>query len=594
VVSRLEGSIHAGIAEEVQPTPPPPSRNLIVEQSSCRMGVSQSKASEHILHTPKGSLKGIQLTSKDGKPIYQRYTKLPYAQPPVGPLRWRRPQPLPPDWSFNSAPDTPGDHTKFGPVCPQPVYDHKKATLDNPDAAPLPPHIHDEECLFVNVFVPPGPPPPTGWPVVFFIHGGWLQVGDAMQDHVYDPEDLFTSTDHPRIIISPTYRLNLLGFLAGQPLADAHEDEAPGNYGFWDQRMALEWTAENVKHFGGNANNVTVGGLSAGANSTFFQLYYDTYQPPEKRLIKRVFLWSNAVGIQPDSATSHKATSQFTELCTAVGVDTSLSSPAQLAALRKIPSTTLIASIARLKLHTFRGTTDNSFIPPSFLQTLHSGSFTTLLADHGISVLVGEVANEWNLYKLVNPPTSLAGLRLQLRNYYPDAVVEALLEHYTHPAADGGSDTEQDAWRSTYARIVADCQVHAVIRGLTSILLSPPDSSGVRALPESAVHRYRICWRAASMDGWIDPNVGVCHGADAPVWWCSGFRAGYTEDDRKKVKEFLGPFGRFIAGEETEWGAEGLRGLREMGRDGVTRTVVDEEWEGGMGVWECMKRAQGM
>jgi carboxylesterase type B len=74
------------------------------------MGVSQSKASEHILHTPKGSLKGIQLTSKDGKPIYQRYTKLPYAQPPVGPLRWRRPQPLPPDWSFNSAPDTPGDH----------------------------------------------------------------------------------------------------------------------------------------------------------------------------------------------------------------------------------------------------------------------------------------------------------------------------------------------------------------------------------------------------------------------------------------------------------------------------------------------------
>jgi carboxylesterase type B len=559
------------------------------------MGVSQSKASEHILKTPKGSLKGIRLTSKDGKLIYERYAKVPYAQPPVGALRWRRPQPLPSDWRFSTSSDVPSDYTKFGPVCPQPVYDHKKATLENPSAAPLADHIQDEDCLFVNIFVPPGTPPKAGWPVCFFIHGGWLQVGDAMQDHVHDLEDLFASTDIPRIVISPTYRLNMLGFLAGQPLADAHEDETPGNYGFWDQRLALEWTAENIKYFGGNADNITVGGLSAGANSTFFQLYYDTYLPPKKRLIKRVFLWSNAVGIQPNSVTSDTSTTQFAELCTAVGVDTTLPSKEQVDALRNVPSTTLIATIKTLKLHTFRGTTDSSFIPANFLQTLHSGNFTTKLAEHNIPVLLGEVADEWKLYRLVNPPTDAAGLTLQLRNYYPGSVVDAVLEHYDQPAADGNSIAEQDAWKDLYARIVADCQVHAMIRGLTSILLEPPDRPGVSALPVDSVHRYRICWRAASLDAWIDPAVGVCHGADAPVWWCSGFRAGYSDQDKEAVLEFLRPFGRFIAGEGgMEWGASGLREVREMGRDGVTRTVVDGDWERGMGVWECMKRAQGM
>lgn len=555
------------------------------------MGVSQSKASEHILETPKGLLKGIQLSSKDGKPIYQRYTKVPYAKSPVGPLRWRRPQPLPSDHSFNATVTEAGDYTKFGPVCPQPVYDHKKATLDNPNAAPLAPHIQDEDCLFVNIFVPAGTPPKGGWPVVFFVHGGWLQVGDAMQDHVYDPEDLFASTDVPRIIISPTYRLNMLGFLAGQPLADVHEDEAPGNYGFWDQRMALEWTAENIKYFGGNADNITMGGLSAGANSTFFQLYYDTYLPPEKRLIRRVFLWSNAVGIQPNSVTSDTTTIQFDELCTAVHVDTSLSSKEKLEGLRKVPSTTLIDSIKKLKLHTFRATTDDSFVPPHFLQSLHDGSFTTKLAENGISVLVGEVADEWKLYRLVNPPSDRSGLDLQLRNYYPGSVVEGLLKHYNLPIGDG----KEEEWKDAYARIVADCQVHAMIRGLTSILLSPPDRPGIKAVPESSVHRYRVRWRAASLDDWIDPAVGVCHGADAPIWWCSGFRAGYSEEDKQKVVDFHKPFGKFIAGEkDIGWAASGTGKVREFGSDGVIRTVEDEDWNRGMGVWNCMKQAQGL
>lgn len=557
------------------------------------MGVSQSKASESVLETPKGSLRGIRLASTDGKPIYQRYTKIPYAQPPTGALRWRRPQPLPSDHSFSTSSNQPGDYTKFGPICPQPIYDHKKATLDNPDAAPLAPHIQDENCLFVNIFVPAGKPPSKGWPVCFFIHGGWLQVGDAMQDHVYDPEDLFVSTESPRIVISPTHRLNMFGFLAGSVLKDAAEDPEPGNYGFWDQRMALEWTARNIKFFGGNPQNITVGGLSAGANSTFFQLYYDTYLPPDQRIIKRVFLWSNAVGIQPNSVTSEMADRQFAELCSVLKIPRALSAREKLSQLRAVPSTTLIATIKKLQLHTFRATTDNSFISPIFLRSLHDGTFTTRLAENGISVMVGEVADEGNLYRLVNPPSTREGLRLQLQNYYPVPVVEALLKHYSFP--DPNADGKEEEWKDAYAKIVADCQVHAMIRGLTSILLHPPTMSGIRALPDSSVYRYRVKFRAKSLDTWIDPDVGVCHGACAPIWWCSVFRTGCSDEDKQDVVEFLNPFGKFIAGgSDIGWGAKGTKQIREMGKDGKTNVVDDEDWERGMGVWTCMKDAQGI
>ena len=559
------------------------------------MGVSQSKASECVLETPKGSLRGIQLTSKDGQPIYQRYTKIPYAQPPTKALRWRRPQPLPSDYSFNTSSSQPGDYTKFGPVCPQPVYDYKKATLENPDAAPLEPHAQDEDCLFVNIFVPAGTPPSKGWPVCFFIHGGWLQVGDAMQDHEYDPEDLFASTDTPRIVISPTHRLNMFGFLAGSVLKELAEDPEPGNYGFWDQRLALEWTVANIGFFGGNPDNITVGGLSAGANSTFFQLYYDTYLPPEKRLIKRVFLWSNAVGIQPNPATSGMADLQFEELCSPaiLNINPTLPVMQKLDALRATQPETLISMIEKLNLHTFRATTDNDFISPEFLKSLHDGSFTTRLAENGVEVMVGEVADEGNLYRLVNPPSTFDGLRLQLQNYYPVPVVEALLKHYELP--DPNATGKEEEWKDAYAKIVADCQVHATIRGLTSTLLDPPQAYGVKALPESCMYRYRIRYRAKSLDTWIDPAVGVCHGADGPIWWCSVFRTGCSEKDKQHVIEFLKPFGKFIAGEaDIGWGAKGTRKIREMGTDGTTSVVEDEDWQRGMGVWTCMKGAQGI
>jgi carboxylesterase type B len=558
------------------------------------MGATQSTSRYCVLKTLKGSLKGIELLDKSGKAIYQRFTRVPFAQPPVGPLRWRRPQPLPADFTFSSSASEPGDFSTFGPICPQPVYTHNKAALDNPTAAPAIENTQDEDCLYLNIWIPSGPPPRNGWPIQFFIHGGWLQVGDAMQDHSEDPFDLLSSTSHPRIIISPTYRLNVFGFLTSPVIAECAEDPAPGNYGFWDQRAALEWTAANISLFGGDPTNITVGGLSAGANSAFFQLYYDTYLPPSERLIKRVYLYSNAVGIQPASATSSVTESQFNSLCTALSIPTSLPPHEILSQLRSVPFATLIDTLHKLDYHTFRASTDASFIAPSFLASLHSGAFTTKLAENNTSIMLGEVAHEARLYRLVNPPSDFSSLRVQLQNYYPAHVVDALLDstQYTLPNPETASS---DDWADIYATIVADCQVHAVIRGFAHSLLSPPRTPGIKALTPAKVHRYRISWRAKSLDEWILPAVGVCHAADIPIWWASGWRAGYTESDKEKVREWLEPFGRFIYGEdEIGWGTEemGETAIRLFDSEGAIRIVKDDLWEGRMGVWAVMWEAQ--
>jgi carboxylesterase type B len=134
------------------------------------------------------------------------------------------------------------------------------------------------------------------------------------------------------------YRINLFGFLASSVLAELAEDPGPGNYGFWDQRAALEWTAVNISYFGGDPANITVGGHSAGAYSTVFQLYHDTYLPAEERLIKRIFLYSNAVGVQPNAYSSDFNTTQFDELCSVLSVPAA-SSPAPRRSPVSAPST---------------------------------------------------------------------------------------------------------------------------------------------------------------------------------------------------------------------------------------------------------------
>ena len=119
--------------------------------------------------------------------------------------------------------------------------------------------------MYVNVWAPSGKPPLGGWPVIIWIHGGWLQLGDPMYDQNMHPYELISKTGFGLdvVVVAPGYRLNIFGFLG----ADV-DGELSGNWGFWDQSCAIEWISENVKYFGGNNQNVTLGGVSAGISNS--------------------------------------------------------------------------------------------------------------------------------------------------------------------------------------------------------------------------------------------------------------------------------------------------------------------------------------
>uniref|UniRef100_A0A674AGJ4 Carboxylic ester hydrolase n=1 Tax=Salmo trutta TaxID=8032 RepID=A0A674AGJ4_SALTR len=137
-----------------------------------------------------------------------------------------------------------------------------------------------EDCLYLNIWVPQGLSVSTGLPVMVWIFGGGYLVGGSMganflDNYLYDGEEI--ANRGKVIVVTLGYRVGTLGFLSS---GDA---SGPGNYGLWDQHAAIAWVNRNIRAFGGDPNNITVFGESAGAASVSFQ----TLSPHNKGLIRR-------------------------------------------------------------------------------------------------------------------------------------------------------------------------------------------------------------------------------------------------------------------------------------------------------------------
>lgn len=137
--------------------------------SIAAMDAPDSAKKSCVLQTARGSLKGIEVTDKKtDRPLYRRYARIRYALPPVGDRRWRKPEPLPPDWIFSNGNNRPRDYRKFGAMCHQ--VDSASALL-NCAGDPEMTTDMSEDCLFLNVWVPAGAEEPVGgWPVQFTIY----------------------------------------------------------------------------------------------------------------------------------------------------------------------------------------------------------------------------------------------------------------------------------------------------------------------------------------------------------------------------------------------------------------------------------------
>ena len=179
----------------------------------------------------------------------QRYRGIPFAEAPIGNLRFKKPVPKAP---FQA----PYDARKDSFVCFQYVF--KDYII---------PYTMSEDCLRLNIYVPgDGAVPLDGRsskPVMIWIHGGGFVVGES---YSYDASALSVFGDV--IVVTVNYRLAQYGFLS------TANKTFPGNLGLWDQHLAIKWVHNNIQAFGGDINRVTLFGESAGSACVVFQAFY--------------------------------------------------------------------------------------------------------------------------------------------------------------------------------------------------------------------------------------------------------------------------------------------------------------------------------
>jgi para-nitrobenzyl esterase len=168
---------------------------------------------------------------------------IPYAAPPVGANRWRPPQPITP-WKEVR------DASKDCADCPQRAWPGSTA-------------IQSEDCLFLNVWTPASASNKSKLPVMVWIHGGGFTGGSGSGPG--SAGDAFAKQGV--ILTTFNYRLGRLGHFAHPALSKEHSEEFKGSYAYMDQIAALKWIKENIAEFGGDPNNVTIFGFSAGGVS---------------------------------------------------------------------------------------------------------------------------------------------------------------------------------------------------------------------------------------------------------------------------------------------------------------------------------------
>lgn len=206
---------------------------------------------------------------------YNQFLGIPYAEPPVETLRFKKPVPPKEKITLLEAYEWPDScvHNRYSSV------DHYFSDRMS------------EDCLYLNIWSPIAPESTDSLkPVMFFIHGGGLDFGSSSED-TYSGHVLATKGEV--VVVTINYRLNIFGLLY------TGTDEAPGNMALWDQALALEWVNDNIQYFGGDPNRITLFGESAGGWSTSLHIL----SPVTRNLFQNAIIMSGAAMDQLSACT---------------------------------------------------------------------------------------------------------------------------------------------------------------------------------------------------------------------------------------------------------------------------------------------------
>jgi para-nitrobenzyl esterase len=443
--------------------------------------------------TDSGVLEGVWMHTP-GKSDIATFLGVPFAKPPVGDLRWRTPDPPDPWSGVRQA-------KSFGPACSQLVTGEsyflntimKAFEVELPEPLPI---DYSEDCLYLNVYSE-SLDPEARRPVMVWIHGGAFMFGTGA---LCDPQHLVRKGV---VTVTLNYRLGVLGYLAHPQLSAESPHGASGNYGQLDQIEALRWVKRNITPFGGDPDNVTIFGESAGGQSVV-QLMAS---PPATGLFHRaisqsgvgahVHMYLKKPGFIPFSAESRGEA--FAERMGA----------ADLTALRKTAVDSLVQAAS-----TFPGVTGP--IIDGYALTEHPALSFRKARLHSVPFILGSNGEEgtalyWGspMAEIMPPVDSVEKYRAEIRRVF-GADADEVLELY--PAGD--NEEMLASSKDLLGDSLFGAQAHYVAKHL--------------ALAGRAPYLYFLTRRPAGKAGEI---LGAFHGSDIGYVFGASVLGPLTEDD---------------------------------------------------------------
>lgn len=442
----------------------------------------------------------------------EAFRGIPFAEPPVGNLRFRPPVPY--SLSLN------GFKAKnYGPTCisfsPFGTFDFfGKIANKIPEmfASPsmdfLKVGVMSEDCLSINIWRPEGTKEGDNLPVMVWIHGGAYQFGSPPAF----PGDPYIKTSmemkQPVIFVSVPYRMGPYGFLGGSAI----HKEGSSNVGFLDQRLGLQWVADNIYSFGGNPDKVTLIGESAGAMSIGFHLVaYGGDNTYNGKPLFHSAIFQSGAALSVLDVTSNKPQNLFRKLGT--GVNCKGNDDEMLQCLREIPVETIRAYIDKISsnmansfnlLELFMGFSprvDGTTILENPVDSLKNGNFTQ------IPYITGNQEDEGTIF------TSTLSAVSESRNATDSTIKQILAEndqeHISQFLALYPNDPAQGAPFRTGTRWAKKEQTKRISALLTDLLFMIPRRLHLQYTPED-IPKY--VYFSDALHG--TPQVGTYHSAD--------------------------------------------------------------------------------
>ena len=336
-----------------------------------------------VIDAPAGSVRG-EIDSDVAV-----FKGIPYAAPPVGALRWKPPQ-APAQW------DGVRDATEFGPACYQPTVPGAANSIYHDETGPM-----SEDCLSLNIW---GPRDAENAPVFVWIHGGALVSGVSSFD-MYDGARM---AEQGVVVVSINYRLGALGFLAHPELSAESPQGISGNYGLMDQIAALRWIERNISVFGGDPDNVTIAGESAGALSVMWLMTApQAHGLFDKAIMQSAYMISSPALKEPQNG--HPSAESI-----GIWLQQQLEA-SDLAALRDLEPGELVNRATRAGFLTW-STVDGTLIPHQIAETFDRGEQAQIPLIAGFNS--GEIRS---LRRLLPPaPATSTAYEKRIRELYGD------------------------------------------------------------------------------------------------------------------------------------------------------------------------------